>query len=84
MIIWNYSHPQYNASLDKLNSICVRNRVNILPKCGLFELFFVPVQPKGCETAPARQLMQASLLSLNRSFGTRNFTQIRIYHGKTD
>ena len=33
-----------------------------------FELFFVPLQPKGCETAPARQLMQASLLSLNRSF----------------
>ena len=50
-----------------------------------FEIFFVPLQPKGCErlrvgdqrsgmTAPARQLMQASLLSLNRSFGPRNFT----------
>jgi len=42
-----------------------------------FEIFFVPLQPKGCETAPARPLdlwslateetqesMQASLLSL--------------------
>ena len=27
----------------------------------------VTLQPKGCETAHARQLMQASLLSLNRS-----------------
>ena len=31
---------------------------------------FVTLQPKGCETAPARQLMHASLLSLNRSFGS--------------
>ena len=31
---------------------------------------FVTLQPKGCETAHARQLMHASLLSLNRSFGT--------------
>ena len=30
----------------------------------------VTLQPKGCETAHARQLMHASLLSLNRSFGT--------------
>ena len=30
MIFWDYSHPQYNASLDKLNSILHRNRVNIL------------------------------------------------------
>ena len=44
-----------------------------------FEILFVPLQPKGCErlrvgdlrsgmTAHARQLMQASLLSLNRCF----------------
>ena len=25
-----------------------------------FELFFVPLQPKGCETAPARQLMHCN------------------------
>ena len=65
-----------NDHIDKLNSICVRNRFNILPKCGLFEFFFVPLQPKGCETAPARQLMQASLLSLNRSFAVQ---RLRIF-----
>ena len=41
MIIWDYSHPQYNVSLDKLNSILHRNRVNIFPKCVFFEIFFV-------------------------------------------
>ena len=50
MIIWDCSHPQYNASLDKLNSILHRNRVNILPQMQFFELLFVPLQPKGCET----------------------------------
>ena len=35
-----------------------------------FAHLFVTLQPKGCETAPARQLMHASLLSLNRSFGS--------------
>ena len=25
-----------------------------------FEIFFVPLQPKGCETAPARQLMHCN------------------------
>ena len=49
----------------------------------LFRKKCVPLQPKGCETAHARQLMHASLLSLNRSFGTRIFTQIRIYHGNS-
>ena len=49
MIIWDYSHPQYNVSLDKLNCILHRNRVNIFPKCSVFETFFVPLQPKGCE-----------------------------------
>ena len=29
------------------------------------------------------QVREASLLSLNRSFGSRNLTQKRIYHGKT-
>ena len=36
------------------------------------------MQPKGCETAYARQLMQASLHSLNRSFITRNVSNIII------
>jgi hypothetical protein len=31
-----------------------------------FELFFVPLRRESRETAHARQLMQASLLSLNR------------------
>ena len=39
---------------------------------------FVPLQPKGCETAHARQLMHASLLSLKRSFGTRNNEKLDI------
>jgi len=34
-------------------------------------------QPKGCETAPARQLMQASLLSLNRSFVSRKAVKLQ-------
>ena len=57
MIIWDYSHPQYNASLDKLNSILHRNRVKIFPKCSLFETFFVTLHAKACESAHARQLM---------------------------
>ena len=60
MIIWDYSHPQYNASLDKLNSICVRNRVSILPKCSLFELFFVTLHAKACESAHARPSMHCN------------------------
>ena len=28
-----------NDHIDKLNSICVRNRVNILPKCGFLNYF---------------------------------------------
>ena len=39
MFFWDYSHPQYNASLDKLNSILHRNRVNILPKCVFLNYF---------------------------------------------
>ena len=39
MIIWDYSHPQYNVSLDKLNSILYRNRVNIFSKCGFLNYF---------------------------------------------
>jgi len=39
---------------------------------------FVTLQPKGCETAHARQLMHASLLSLNRSFDTRNNEKLDI------
>ena len=35
----DYSHPQYNASLEKKQNICVRNRVNILPKCGFLNYF---------------------------------------------
>ena len=46
MIIWDYSHPQYNASLDKLNSILHRNRVNNLPKCSFLNYFFVPLPSK--------------------------------------
>ena len=45
----------------------------------VFRKLFVPLQPKGCETAHARQSMQASLLSLNRSFVTRYNTLIHIY-----
>ena len=33
-----------------------------------FELFFVPLRRESRETAPARQLMQASLLSLRSAF----------------
>ena len=29
-----------------MNSILHRNRVNIFPKCGLFEIFSVPLPPK--------------------------------------
>ncbi len=36
-----------------------------------FELFFVPLRRESRETAHARQLMQASLLSLNRSFAVQ-------------
>ena len=39
MIIWDYSHPQYNASLDKKQNICGLNRVNIFPKCGFLNYF---------------------------------------------
>ena len=39
MIFWDYSYPQYSASLDKLDSILHRNRVNIFPKCGFLNYF---------------------------------------------
>ena len=39
MIFWDYSHPQYKASLDKLNCILHRNSVNIFPKCGFLNYF---------------------------------------------
>jgi len=42
-----------------------------------FELFFVPLRRESRETAHARQLMQASLLSLNRSFAAE-----RLRHGR--
>ena len=110
MIIWDYSHPQYNASLDKLNSILHRNRVNIFPKCGFLNYFSYLCTRKRaslltlghqCKHHGPRltadlsaerlrncsrsaidalqrhtlhlQVREASLLSLNRSFGPRIF-----------
>ena len=66
-----------HLTLKGMQDIVFRSNIWMIGK------LVVTLQPKGCETAHARQLMHASLLSLNRSFGTRIFTQIRIYHGNS-
>ena len=38
-VFWDYSHPQYNVSLDKLNSILHRNSVNSLKKSNFLNNF---------------------------------------------
>ena len=56
---------------------CLQIHVKLYKSYRSLKKKVVPLQTKGCETAQARQLMQASLLSLNRSCAAYTAKAIR-------